>query len=198
MNLPELIIKGRKLSLVNGNIKGICVICSKNSDKGHALNFSANFTNYDLLKDGNCMCPKCHILFEDQTYRRKSWLATEKEFKTGKAKELIQFLYDPVFPFSMYLTFSGKKQGYLLLIDTINTSDHIVLAIDYEIYIFDRKQFIKYLDEAKSLIGKGIFKKELISGEFRLKSLEKIGESHLKTLINKRGDRIWRLAIRLS
>lgn len=198
MNLPELLILSRGLSVEIGIIDGTCCVCGDKTETGHKADFSGNFTNWDVLKYGDCICEKCHVLFQDQIYRRSSWLATVDEFKTGKAKELITFFEAPEYPFAMYLTWSGKKQGYLYLIDSVNMSEYVTIAFDYDIYSFKVSSFVKFYNEVKQLLEKKVMKYELQTGNFRLKTLEILGRERIEELDRRKGVRLWQLAIKLA
>jgi len=198
MNLPELLILSRDLHVELGEISGTCCVCGNKTETGHRINFSGNFTNWDILQFGDCICEKCNILFQDQIYRRSSWIATVDEFKTGKARELITFLENPAYPFAMYLTWSGKKQGYLYLIDAVNESEYVTIGFDYDIYSFSIPDFIDYYNEVKSLLVQNVIKTELLTGNFRFKTFEKLGRKKIEELEQRKKVRLWQLAIKLA
>ena len=49
-----------------GTKKGKCVVCAQTTEKGHPVEFSDNFTAWNLLQEGNCVCEYCYTLLKNQ------------------------------------------------------------------------------------------------------------------------------------
>ena len=152
-----------------GNLKGKCVVCGFSTEKGHPVNFSENFTAWNLLQEGNCICEHCFALLKNQDYRRHSWIATLDGIEFLKRDEILPKLLDPPIPFAMYITKTGKKQGFLHLINRVNYSkNHYFLAFDDELIHVNRKtleEMVKVAEQARKL---GFTKSDLYDPRVKL------------------------------
>lgn len=138
-----------------GNTVGKCVVCGENTQNGHKIDFSERFTSWSLLTDGDCICEHCYTLCRDQQYRRKSWVVTPGEVTFLTRKDVIPVLLNPPDPpFSIYITKSGKKQGFLHLINkpALSRNRFFIAFEDTPVFV-DRgllKQMVKVAEEAKA------------------------------------------------
>jgi len=125
-----------------GNVGGKCIVCGRMTKSGHRIDFSDNFTMWALLQEGDCICEHCYTLCRDQKYRRKSWVATKDGIKFLEKKDLLSTLLSPPNPpFAIYITKSGKKQGFLLLVKRPSLSrDRFFIAFEDSLVWVDRKK----------------------------------------------------------
>jgi len=145
-----------------GSLSGKCVICGFKTDKGHPVEFSDNFTAWNLLHEGNCICEFCYELVKNQDYRRKSWIATVEGVKFLKKDEILPTLLDPPIPFAIYITRTGKKQGFLQVISKVNYSkERFFIAFDDELIYVERDQLNEMVDLAKRARKLGFTKSDL-------------------------------------
>ena len=149
---------------IEGDITGRCIICGFDTDKGHTIQLSDNFTAWNLLQEGKVICEYCYPLLKNQDYRRKSWIATSNGVKFLKREDILPILLDPPVPFAMYITKTGKKQGFLHLINRVNYSrDRYFIAFDDELIFVERgklEEMVKLAQHARKL---GFSKSDLIS-----------------------------------
>jgi CRISPR type IV-associated protein Csf1 len=149
-----------------GRLVGRCVVCGFESAHGHPVDFSENFCGWSFLQEGNLICEYCYPLCrESQEYRRKSWVISGIGVSFLKKEEVLNLVLNPPKPpFAMYVTKTGKKQGFLQLVNRVNYSrENYVLAFDDELInvsVVKAKKFCKLIEEARK---KGFTKKELLN-----------------------------------
>jgi len=147
-----------------GSVAGKCIICGFPTDRGHSIDLSGNFTAWNLLQEGNCICEFCYTLLKNQDYRRKSWIASLNGVEFLKREDIPPIMLDPPTPFAMYVTKTGKKQGFLHLINRVNYSkDRYFIAFDDELIFVERdklEEMVKLAQHARDL---GFSKSDLIS-----------------------------------
>jgi CRISPR type IV-associated protein Csf1 len=124
-----------------GNKSGTCIVCGTTTDKGNKIDFSANFTAWSLLQHGDCICEYCYTLCRTQDYRRKSWVANKEDIKFLQRSEILQTILNPPNPpFAIYITKTGKKQGFLHLINKpAFGKDRFFIAFDDKLIFIERK-----------------------------------------------------------
>jgi CRISPR type IV-associated protein Csf1 len=146
-----------------GNRTGKCVVCGYPTEHGHPLDFSDNFTSWSLLEQGDCICEYCYSLVRKQEYRRKSWIATLNGVRFLQRTEILPTMCNPPDPpFAMYITKSGKKQGFLHLINRVNYSkDRYVIAFDNEQIWVNLATLCEMVDIAKQARKLGFSKSDL-------------------------------------
>lgn len=147
-------------------LEGRCIVCEQYTRNGHKIDFSNNFTSWNLLGDGDCICEYCYTLCRDQQYRRKSWVATPDGIKFLKREEVLPVLLDPPkIPFAIYITRSGKKQGFLHLRKRVNYSkERYYIAFEDELLFITRFELQRMVDVAKKARELKFPKTELING----------------------------------
>lgn len=147
---------------VRGTLRGKCVVCGFKTEKGHEIDFSENFTSWSLLQEGNCICEYCYELVKNQDYRRKSWIAGEFGVKFLKREDILSVLSSPPVPFSMYISCTGKKQGFLRIVNSVNYSkDRYTIAFDDELLYIDRHTLLKMKELAEKARKLGFSKSDL-------------------------------------
>ena len=202
MILSKLICKARRVQVQLGTLKGNCIFCGQHTDYGHPGKLKTKFTGYSYLQSGEVICPYCYELYNNEEYRKKMWLATEHEFKTFKRNEAKEILLSslPV-PFAVYLTKTWKKQGWITLMDKVNYStETFFVGLDYDIVFVEKQRLIEYLSLIQNLLEQGVTKKELATGQLRVRSLERIGmdRSLWDKIAMLAGDKLWDLCLFIS
>lgn len=149
----------------HGKIKGDCVVCARKTDHGLDVDFSDNFMSWNLLFEGNCICPNCYELTRNQDYRRTSWVASRNGVEFLRRDEILRFLQRPPRPpFAIYITKTGKKQGFLKLVMKVAlTKKNYFVAFDDNLIYVDGglKGMIRL---ARGAIKLGFYKRELLNG----------------------------------
>jgi len=183
---------------VYGGKEGKCVVCGRFSKKGHPIDFSPNFTMYSVLEGGNIICEYCRSMLDNQDLRRHSWIAYivdgEKILEKLDRKRVLEYLCDPPNPpFVIYVTRTGKKQGYLMLVNRVNMSRNFYNIVwdDVLIPVF-RDRVVFYHTVVKNALEKGLRKSELLHG-CMVKNWDK---RDICCMVEKyRGDILWRLVV---
>jgi len=197
--LSQLICNARGIVPKPSDIIGRCVFCGTYTEAGYPAKLKTNFTGYSYLQAGEVICPYCYELYNNEQYRKNMWFVTEHEFKFFKRTEAKQILLNDLeVPFAIYLTKTWKKQGWIRLMDKVNYSlDTFFVGFDYDVILVKRKKLNKYLSLLSELLAKKIPKSELVTGELKPKSLEKIDMNknllaHIKLFS---GDKLWSLCL---
>ena len=174
--LSHLICSARHIEPEQGSITGTCVYCGLPTDHGHKFVPTGQFTTYQLILGGSCICPECNVMKLSQDYRRSMWAVNPDEFITFKPAEAKHNLQNPLEPpFVMYFTQTWKKQGWPGIVNRVNTDkEYFIVGYDYELVLVEAKKRDEYLDFAQELLDKGISKSEISTGELKAKSYEKI------------------------
>jgi len=212
MTLSRLICKSRGIGPIKsdkystdryfGTEKGKCVFCGEYTELGFKPKFGNNFTSYELLQGGNVVCEYCKEIQSSQDYRRSMWYVTTEEFKTFKKKEGKEILLSKLkTPFALYFTKTWKKQGWISMSNRINeNNDLFYVNVDYDTILIDRPVLNNYFELIEHLRGLKISKTEIVTGNFKSKSYEKINMD--LDLISKvkenAGDPLWDLCIYLN
>lgn len=188
-----------------GNIKGICVVCSGETYKGLPLNkcISSNFSGWGYFFAGNCMCPECAFLFSDQTFRRKSWVASLTGFRIFKNDEATNILFSPPEPpFFIHIAKIGQKQTWLSCIHRVacNRNRYFFSHEKYDVpVLFERDKAQLYLDKAVHALNLGITKTELSTGEFKPKTWAKAFQKNfadfLKEVSRFKNNPLWEVIV---
>ena len=177
-------------------MKGRCKICSEIKE-GTRYKFPDTFTSFYLLSAGEIICNDCIKFLKDQSYRRKSWIMINNKIEFIDKKKALQYILEPPRErFVMYLTKTGKKQGFLRILGKWNYNrDRFIVAFDDSIVFVDREKAKKFLEIIKDARKKGFTKSELL-GEIKLKhyEYEKLCEEILKNKDNP----LWRLLVWMS
>lgn len=179
-----------------GELNGTCIVCARNTYNGIKIDFSTNFMSSNLLHSGECICPNCYELTRNQEYRKHSWIATSSKIKIITKKDIELILTDPPNkPFGFYITTTGQKQGFLLLISKIATDkDYFFLAFDDKLIFFDRDEYNQMLPFAKVLREKGLTKYE-IKGKLKTKTFSKLNTEEYQQINQYKGNPLWELII---
>ncbi len=149
-----------------GGRKGRCIICGRETEHGHKIDFSENFTMWSALQEGEVICEYCYTLARNQEYRRKSWVADKDGIRFLKREEILSTLLEPPEPpFVIFITKSGKKQGFLLLTNRVNYSrDRYFIAFEDQLIFVERallKRMVEVVRKAREL---KFSKTELLQG----------------------------------
>jgi len=184
----------------SNGINGSCIVCGNFVNDGFKAKLKPTFTSGEFLQNGDCICPTCNFVMNNPIFRRKNWIINEKEFRTLKNTEIIQFLVNPLDPpFAFYLTRTYKKHGWLLLVNRINFSRKMYfLAMDYRLLFVDKDKIKRFNEKVTYLLEKGISKSSLLSGKLKLhefRNLENKAKEIMKFLERVAGQVEWELAI---
>ena len=180
-----------------GSINGICIVCGRKTDRGLKVDFSDNFTNWNLLQVGDCICPQCYELARNQVYRRKSWIATKEGITFIQRKDFLNVLLSPPDPpFGIYLTRTYQKQGFFLIINHVNYSrKKFFVAFDDQLLTIDRKKLQEMTTIARELRAHKVKKEELRTGIFSPNTYARVSLDLLEKARNFAGDPIWELVV---
>ena len=192
MTLGQLLSTVRNKVPEGQGISGICAICQRETDNGIALKklVSANFTSWNQLFVGDIACPYCAELLADNIYRKKSWwVSVEDGFATFKNDEALNVLFSPPKPpFYIYIAKRGQRQVWLSALYKINFSKD-VYYFSHENYIvplmFDKHSAKAFLELVRRAREYKITKTELITGELKSKTIERLLKANLQSLVQE-------------
>jgi len=156
---------------VLGNKRGYCCICGEKTNKGHDVPFSNNFTGYSFLTHGDCVCPYCFTFFKNQNFRKKCWIATEKEVLFLKRQECEKYLlFPPDPPFAIYITQSHQRQGWLSGLQFVSfEKERFYILTDFVDVVFANLEWIKKIHFLiEKLRERKVGKEQLRAGEFSM------------------------------
>lgn len=158
---------------VNGSLAGKCIFCGFHTENGNKIDVSDNFMAWPLLQEGNCICEYCYSLVRNQDHRRKSWVANPNGIQFLQRLETLDVLLNPPDPpFAIYITKTGKKQGFIHLINRINYSRRwFYIAFDDSLILVDRDQLERMVHIAEKARESGFGKAELL-GDIKVKHWE--------------------------
>ncbi len=166
MNISRQILRTSQLfPPTEGGEVGTCIVCGTSTRKGHRIDFSSNFTAWSMLWDGDCICEYCYTLCRDQQYRRRSWVATKQGIRFLQKSEILEVLLNPPEPpFAIYITRTGKKQGFLQLVNRLSYSrEHYFIAFDDALVFVNRGELEEMVEIAKKARALKFTKAELLS-----------------------------------
>ena len=177
-----------------GKEKGICVFCGRYTEHGHRIKLSDNFTAWNLLEEGEVICEYCYALIKNQDFRRHSWVLSEEGVKYLKKGEILTTLLNPPEPpFTIYITKTGKKQGFLDLINRVNYSnERYFIAFDDKLIFVNRVELKKMVDIAKEARKLNFSKSELL-GDIKVKHYEH--EDLVKKVLEQIKKPVWEVVV---
>ena len=148
-------------------------MCGFETERGHDIDLSDNFTAWNLLQEGNVICEHCYSLLRNQNYRRKSWVADSHGVRFLQRGEILDALLDPPKPpFAIYITKTGKKQGFLHLINRPNYSrERFFIAFDDSLVFVERGKLREMVEVARRARRLKFGKAELL-GDIKVKHWE--------------------------
>jgi len=175
---------GRLIFGDGGSIEGICAFCGyTKSDEFYEFSevVSDNFVYYNKIK-GKKICDKCYRVFKDQRFRYSSFVATSGKVEFLKPKEILNFLYNPVYPNFIYLTKTFKKQGWVDGFEKVSISpEFFYIHTDFVGCIqVDYQEFMNVLRKFQKLVEAKIPKTSIVVEE-TISSYRKVLESGLET-----------------
>lgn len=180
-----------------GHMKGTCIVCGRSTEQGNKIDYSPNFTLWNLLTAGDCICPPCYELTRNQQYRRSMWVVNKEGITFFKKKEMLSHLLNPPEPpFGMYLTKTWQKQGFFKLINKLNYSqENYTVALDMKL-IHVKLSVAKEMSAlAKTLRKKKFTKEELKTGEIHAHRYKDCDLSLLEQLKEYANQQLWRLIV---
>lgn len=213
MTLGELLALARKEKPETGTVAGECMVCGQHTDYGFRGKdtVSDNFSGWNRFLAGDCVCPECRYLFHDQTFRKKSWVASVSEgFRTfsgadDREARLQTILNPPEPPFFVYVARAGQRQSWLCCLHRVATSrDRYFLAHeDYDVPVLvNRKIAAEYAELVRRAVDLKITKTELRSGHFGpstwKRALEGGYDRLLKAIGERRGDILWEVMVHVA
>lgn len=202
MNLSQLLCAANGGVVQKGSIGGICVMCNEETEYGLPMKkvVSSNFTGWNKLFAGDCICPACAYIFSDQTFRKKSWVAWQNGFKTFKNDEAEEILFNPPEPpFFIYIAKRGQKQSWLTCLYRVAHSreTYFFAHEEYDVPImFNRTQAGKMVAEVRRALEEyKLNKTELRTGQFKMAAWKKAYQGGycdwLKRLQQYAGNPLW-------
>jgi len=180
-----------------GDIEGSCIVCGRTTEDGHKIDYSANFTKWNLLQAGNCICPSCYELTRNQDYRRSMWIATNEGITKFKKEDMLQHILNPPEPpFGIYLTRTWQKQGFFKLIDKVNYSKkNYFTALDMQVIYVNLKTAKKMAELGQKLREKNVTKEELETGELSAHRYKDIDLSLVEQVKEYAKQTLWSLIV---
>jgi len=168
-----------------GELEGVCVLCSRYTKSGHAIEFSEKFTSYNLLNEGDCICEYCFTLVRNQEFRRKSFVLSKEGVRflpRAECREVL--LAPPTPPFFIYITQTGQRQGWLSAMQCVSYSrERFWVSTDFVGHFLANLQELKRMDELISELRKaGVSKNSLRSGTLSAVEYRKLLEKSLTHL----------------
>lgn len=201
MMLGQLLVTATRATVQIGNISGTCVVCSCETDRGLRVKdcVSGNFTGWNRFFAGNCMCPECAFVFSDQTFRKRSWVASPAGFRTFKNDEAAGILFDPPEPpFFIHIAKQGQRQTWLSCMHRVAAGKdrYFFSHENYDVpVLFDRAQAREYLAKVLLALERGLTKTELLTGQAKPKTWRKAFENgwadFLREITRFKGDLLW-------
>jgi hypothetical protein len=202
LTLPKMICSARNMVPNEGELQGICVYCGEYTEHGHKFKPTGQFTTYQHIQGGTCICEYCNEMKSSQDYRRSMWAANPKTFITFKpdtAKEILCNPPEP--PFVMYFTKTWKKQGWPQLVNRVNYSkEKFIVGYDYDLVLVASRKRDEYLKFAQELLDRGLVKTELLTGHLKTRSYEKLDFDFntIKKISFLCTDPLWNLCVYVS
>ena len=143
---------------------GLCLMCAVRSDGVRPHKFSSNFTAFNEMVDGgDGLCGACADLITDRTSRQKSWIIEDgKRTIIDRSEWIPTILRDKKTPFIIYLTSTGRMQGFIPLMRRPNLNNvSFVLAHDRQMVRVVRKLVPGLLSTAEYLRERRWGKREM-------------------------------------
>ena len=187
--ITHICVKSSDIKM-KGDIIGDCVVCGNSTNEGISIkkSFSGKFTrNYNLCY-GDCVCPFCFEFLKNSDFRKKSWVATKDKVIFGKRAEIRTYIFNPPKKeFVIYITKTGKRQGWLDGIHYINyTSERFYILTDFAGAIYaNRDEAIEMYEVVKLLRSHKISKTQIITGEFKVYTYKKAIQDGYEDLLKK-------------
>jgi len=180
-----------------GELEGSCIVCGRSTEQGHKIDYSANFTKWNLLQAGNCICPNCYELTRNQDYRRSMWVATKEKITRFKKENMLEYILNPPDPpFGIYLTKTWQKQGFFKLINKVNYSKKSYFtALDMQIIRVDLSLAKEMADIGQKLREKRVTKEELETGELYAHRYKEIDLSLVEKVKEYAKQKLWSLIV---
>ncbi len=173
------------LSPTYGKLSGECVLCGRRTERGHPVEFSDNFTAYNLFREGNCICEHCYTLLRNQEFRRRSFVLSRdgvRFLSRVECREVLLCPPDP--PFFIYITQSGQRQGWLSAMQCVSYSrERFWVSTDFVGHFLVNLQELRRMDELILELRKvGVSKNSLRSGTLSAVEYRKLFEKNLTHL----------------
>ncbi|MHA1910409.1 MAG: hypothetical protein ACTSYA_01825 [Candidatus Kariarchaeaceae archaeon] len=190
--VPQLVCQ--HLSFKEGEFSGRCVFCGLSSSVGFSLKRIKNsFTAFSHLHVGEIICPECLTLYEDPSFRRRSFFVTRKSFeflKRGKKSKgdlrtvwevlvSLNTLTQKELPFALWITESYKKHGWLTMTHNLNYSTKRAQITFEETTLFWVPELAFEMREVADKLLKCVYKKNLLQGHYLPSQQNKILENDL-------------------
>lgn len=189
MNLPSLIFKKDYDILKKGILQTTCVCCGENTDAGFTFSFSDNFVGFNRFYYGEGICPICFAFFQDQKYRRSSFIATKESVEFIKNIDFLEKLKTlPEPPFFIYITHTFQKQGWIGDLNKISYSkENFYISTDFfeNAIKVNYNEIIKRIEIVKNLLEKKISKAEITTTEFNSKTYQKAKNENFLDLLKE-------------
>lgn len=177
--VPQLVCQ--HLSVKEGNLSGRCVFCGLSSSNGFSLKrIKKSFTAFSFLHVGEIICPDCLVLYEDPSFRRRSFFVSQKSFeflkRNKKSKGEHRVVWDVLtslnslteedLPFAIWITESYKKHGWLTMTHNLNYSVKRFQVTFEETTLFWVPELALEMKEVAEKLLKIVTKKNLIRGYY--------------------------------
>jgi hypothetical protein len=149
------------------------------------VEFSDNFTAYNFLREGDCICEHCYTLLRNQEFRRRSFVLSKEGVRFLSRLECREVLLSPPEPpFFIYITQSGQRQGWLSAMQCVSYSrERFWVSTDFVGHFLANLEELRRMDELISELRRGgVSKNSLRSGTLSAAEYRKLFEKNLTQL----------------
>lgn len=150
-----------------GELSGVCAVCGRRTEQGFKLKLPNTFTDWPYLQtrpdEKVVICEYCNEFLTNPELRRKSWILKQGEIKFISRKEAKEIILNPPDePYTLYVTKSGKKHGWLSILYAVNTSkDIITIGWEDEVISASQEWFISLFELFEKAISMKAKKRQL-------------------------------------
>jgi len=149
----------------NGDVHGTCVVCGFATERGHKVDFSSLTISHRGIYCKKEIASVNSAILSAETSSIVGSLGLPLPNTSDFRTEILKYLTEPPHPpFAIYITKSGKKQGFLHLINRVNYSrERYYLAYEDTLLFVTRSDLVEMADVAAKARALKFSKKELLT-----------------------------------